>query len=256
MRNKISLLFVFLIIINNLTFSQSTDEKPPYFVYSNDEFKSYIKDNQVRPETAILYGINANVTVRFHLYPDKTIDSISVVNYDRIYINSDNLREKSLKKVDEQYKEEAIRLIKFSEGLWNPLEKSGILYNSIITIVINFVTEANVKANNNIAKIEYIGMSSHSLKSNFHSSKKDIPYTSSDKYYNLGVQKISEKKYILAEKYLLETIKLNSNDVDAWFNLGQVYYKLQQEKDFCNCMKKASELGDKEAKEVFDKNCN
>jgi tetratricopeptide (TPR) repeat protein len=254
---KKSFLLCICLLIIIFGFSQKSKIiVPPAFEYSPTEFDSFIVDNMVRPNKALLYGINADIAVKFIINADRTLDSVEVLSYNRDYFYITNNKPKiDFESIDNEYKNEAIRIIKFSQGLWIPLQIDSFYVKSPKVVKISFKTENYDKRKRELKATHTTEDLFFLLDEHNYSSKKDIPYTSPDKYYNLGVKKTTEKKYLIAKKYFLETLKLKNDDVDALFNLGQVYYKLGDKESFCKYMTQASNLGDAEAKSLINKFC-
>jgi tetratricopeptide (TPR) repeat protein len=73
--------------------------------------------------------------------------------------------------------------------------------------------------------------------------------------YNKGVEKLQANKIEIAGKYFEESIRFNPLFIDALFNLGVVYKRMDRIDDACSMWLKASRLGDAEAGSLYNQNC-
>jgi tetratricopeptide (TPR) repeat protein len=223
---------------------------PAEFVYGNAELDSFVYDNFVRPDFCLENGINFNITLRF------TVDTLGMVSYvdvlsvepvsskwtDRFKAKIDSLKPK--------IKEEAIRTFEFSSGFWIPRKAGGKLENEIFTYSMELRTPEFYSKADGYRQfgIDVINMPYY--------IPLDVPYTNAVKYYNLGVKKISQKKYYIAIKYLKHSISLGNRTKDVFYNLGVALLFNDEKESACKSWSKALELGDTEAQGLIDKYCN
>ena len=219
------------------------------FVYGNHELDSFVLDNLVRPDECLKYGIDFNIDLSF------VVDTLGAVAYVNIIYTEPTFKkwsEKFLEKIDSlkpYVEQEVIRVIKSTSGFWFPSEINGkkekqIFHYKILLRTPEFYTKGGNFRNTGMDGVNapyYIPF--------------DVPYTNPIKYYNLGVKKLTQKKYFIAIKYFQHSIELGNQSVDVYYNLGSALLLNNQKVEACEAWKKALELGDDEVKELIEKYC-
>lgn len=90
-------------------------------------------------------------------------------------------------------------------------------------------------------------------------SKLEITYSqniSLDSLYNSATKDYQNSKYLEAENGLMEVIKIDSNHIDALFNLGGINLKLERLNKAIFYFQKAAKLKDYEAAKILVKELN
>jgi len=275
------LIILFFLFLENNVLAQNTDSViKAHFVYSNSELDSFLVDNLVRPIGCQWFGVNAIVDVVFivdtfgrvknpqlinfepyvHELNDKPYEYYKSKNPDLINSFQSLQIQDSIKNLDSAFINEAFRVIKFTDGLWIPEEKNGKLIQSEVIILVKFESDyfEGKEKNHGFHQINIkqyaldvdTGLLSSSIK-----TVRDLPADDPTKYYNLGVKKLTQKKYLLAHKYFLTAVTLDKSDADAWYNLGVTNHLIKNQIEACQCWVKAMQLGVYEARENIEKYC-
>lgn len=74
-------------------------------------------------------------------------------------------------------------------------------------------------------------------------------------YYNLGVKAYGAGKYDEAVNYYKKVITINPSDIDALYNCGAAYFKLNEKQSACEMWNKIKSLGKPDANELLQKYC-
>lgn len=242
----IAICFVFSINTRAQNFAQDSLAE---FVYGIHELDSFVLDNFVRPDECLKHGIEYNIDLSF------IVDTLGdVVDVNNIYIEPTSKKGSKtfLEKIDslKPYVErEIVRVLKSTSGFWFPSKidekKEKQLYNyKILLRTPEFYTQGGNFRNTGMDGVNapyYIPF--------------DVPYTNPIKYYNLGVKKLTQKKYFIAIKYFQQSIALGNQSVDVYYNLGSALLLNNQKTEACEAWEKALELGDDEVKELIRKHC-
>lgn len=269
---KASMIISILILLGNTVFPQDTDSViKAHFVYSNSELDSFLIDNLVRPKVSQILNINAKVDIVFIVDTLGMVKNLQVIKFE--CSNSDTQSQKllqilniqdSIENLDSAFINEAKRVINFTNGLWYPAQANRKPIPSEISLSIMFENIASTESRTKWKKQhryksqslpllygDYdVGMHKKTVTLLF-----DIPADNPTKYYNLGVKKLTQKKYLLAHKYFYMAVILNKSDADAWYNLGVTNHFLKNKTEACQCWIKAMQLGVNEAQENIEKYC-
>ncbi|MGZ4049617.1 MAG: tetratricopeptide repeat protein [Bacteroidia bacterium] len=223
----------------------------PCFIYEKAELDTFLFNNQIIPPEEEQWGINFYVDVSFFLdtlgKPNKIV--ISKVN---ARIN----RETTVKDHDHMdslqvyFCKESARLIMLTEGMWLVNSKTC---NNKINMMIPFETEEydakNIKALEpkwaNERAFEYWPQNTGEIK-----TSKNIY-----RYYDFGVKKLSENKLLIAKKYFQQALKIKKDDIDALYNLGICYVKLNDYDNACKLWKTGQSYGDSGVDDLIKKYC-
>jgi tetratricopeptide (TPR) repeat protein len=76
-----------------------------------------------------------------------------------------------------------------------------------------------------------------------------------DFYYDAGIEEFKKSDYRGAIKSFKKTLQINPYDLDANYNLAVSYLKLGKKKEACECLARASTLGDAASETARLKNC-
>jgi tetratricopeptide (TPR) repeat protein len=274
---KAGLIILFFLFLENNALAQNTDSViKAHFVYPNSELDSFLVDNLVRPIGCQWFGVNAKVDVVFIVDTFGRVNNLQVINFEPYVHKSNNKtytyykseysnllqmlnKPDSTENLDSSFINEARRVIKFTSGLWYPAQANRKPISSEITLSIMF-EGYNVKASNR-KQSRYRPRSESLLDYEYAMNKEhpetifDIPADNPTKYYNLGVKKLTQKKYLLAHKYFLTAVTLDKSDADAWYNLGVTNHLIKNKIEACQCWVKAMQLGVYEARENIEKYC-
>jgi TonB family protein len=217
-KTLISLMLIFCLIyrINAQPIGLGAGDAMPSFPKGDIALAEFIKKSIIYPEYEKTNGITGVVFVTF------IIDTNGKVVDPKIL-------KKSL--IGPGLNKEAIRIVK-TMPLWNPAIQNGKHIKVQMNLPIRFsLDQAKI-----VDEKEYI------KKGNEH--------------YNLGVKKSEENNYEEAVTEFTNTLKYLPEDIDALYNRGIMYYKLNKNELACNDWKKIKELESPSADELLKKYCN
>ena len=245
-------LITFFFILTQQTYAQYSNvrgcgaiiDSIPNFMYQKAELDTYLIFCARIPPLDELYGANSEVKLEFHVDSVGRMNNLSVLRA-RVYPNPniDFSSDEHEKDAQKYYSDEAIRLVKASDGLWIPGKKNGAYVDNRVIIDVVFKTSAYDKNTERDNKGLVLAKSLTSI------SK--MKY-----YYDFGVKKMSQKKYGCAIMFFKEAIEFYPNDKDAWYNLGVAYKKFGRPDAACECWKAGTALNDPEATKLVQKYCN
>lgn len=153
---------------------------------------------------------------------------------------------------------EAFRILKFSNGLWIPAKQNGNSVSFKSTLTIHFISsnyyydESRKTYHEPMSKQEWLMNRNVGWNTIY---GQDYGADNPIKYHNLGVEKLIEKKYLLAHKYFFTALTLDKSYADAWYNLGVTNHLIQNHTEACQCWVKAWKLGIEDAKKNLDDYC-
>ena len=259
------LLIFFQLFISCFVFGQTQRNDSIYykpeiaakFKYGDEELINLIKTNLILPYFSRYYGINGVVDLTViidtagkfkEILINKETDDPGVLlnsKHDFSYKDQEN----NLKGL---FSEEAKKVVMLLSGLYEPATNSGVHVKSAIALTITFSTLQYKKNQRDYQK------QIHKKKINLTFGEyESVYYKGRDTLcFNKGVQVLTDKKYDLASIYLKGAIKLNSKYIDAYYDLGVAYLKLNDITRACEAWKKAQELGDTEVQTLISKYCN
>lgn len=232
-------------IIGSLTFSQEMEAE---FVYGNTELDSFVVDNYVRPFECIENGIEFNINLNFTIDTIGNISDVKVIGIKTIMSKMANGYKSKVEQAEKKARKEALRVIKFTSGLWLPkiIGTKKVIEVKSYLIKVRTPEFINGQLNNILINIGSTKRRSTSI---------DTPFDNPIKYYNLGVKKINQKKPYIAIKYLKHSISLGNRTKDVFYNLGVAFLFNGEEKNACQSWNRALVLGDKDAQELIEKYC-
>jgi tetratricopeptide (TPR) repeat protein len=155
-----------------------------------------------------------------------------------------------------QIEEEAIAAIKKTNS-WLPFRINGISQPFSIRISVPVGNKFHTISEGKPSTIGFVFIERETkgLNENITCASYDLDDIDRIMYYEQANGFLREGKYYEAiEKYSI-AILINSKDIDALFNRAAAYSKSGNKEKACEDWKRASELGDKEAKGLFEKNC-
>ena len=225
-----------------------TQELPAEFVYGDSELDSFIVDNFVRPDPCLEFGINYDAHVRFTVDTNRQVLHPLILDIQSTGKWSDSFKPKvdSLKPI---VKEELLRVIKFSSGLWIPRMVDGKKEND--TIIYYFP----LRTPEYYSRMEGYRQFGIDILTMPYYIPFDVPYDNPVKYYNLGVKKLTQKKFYTAIKYFQHSVNLGNMTKDAFYNLGVALHFNKEKDKACESWRKALSLGDDEAESLIEKYC-
>jgi len=257
-------LIIFQFFISCFAFGQTQRNDSIYykpeiaakFKYGDQEIINFITTNLVLPHSAMYYGINGVV--------DLTVIIDTVGKFKNILINKEtddpgallNSYEVSIKNQEKELKglfsDEAKRVVMLLSGLYESATNSGVHVQSALTLTISFSTLQYKKNQRDYQK----QIRKKNIYWTFGEYESEYNKGSDTLRFNKGVQVLTDKKYDLACIYFEEAIKLNSKYIDAYYDLGISYLKLNDITRACEAWKKTQELGDTEVQTLISKYCN
>lgn len=248
MKPLLPILFLFLSLTTYAQEEQSNYALDAEFVYGPAELDSFVRDNFVRPRYCLEKGIGFDIWMQF------TVDSISGISFVRVMdikpqvkSISEELEKRLDTKLIPYLKTEARRVIKATAGLWIPRELEGKPTWQVIDYRIE------IKTPEYYSKWEHYRR--HGSMATVNHTPLDTPSDNAKKYYNLGVKKMNQKKHYIAIKYFKKSLSMGNVTKDVYYNLGVAQYLYGLKQDACKSWNKAFDLGDTEAKELIEENC-
>ncbi|HPI87535.1 MAG TPA: hypothetical protein PLR01_14270 [Bacteroidales bacterium] len=257
---KYLIIFLLTIIGEQMTCAQNLNpgiclnpEINAEFKYGAEELNSFIANNLIVPYKARYYGINGDVEL---LYIVDTLGNIGeiTVKIENIDLGPALYAREGFgnESFSGFFSNEAIRVIRLLSGLYKPALHQGMKVSSWLSITLSFKTkqydenerQVRVDKASKVKRIEW----------NFGIYTQEEPDYALIRY-DLGVLKMEENKLEIACKYFEEALRMKSDYVDALFNLGIAYARLQQTEKACQMWLKARDLGDQEAGRILDDYC-
>jgi tetratricopeptide (TPR) repeat protein len=228
----------------------------PHFMFDKKELDTFFILTSRIPIEADMDGINGFVKLSFRVDSNNEINSIEVIDLNAI-INQDLYRwrsDSSASSIRIFYKNEAIRMLKSTNRLWAHGVKSGKYCNSKVIMDFNFKTEAYETNQKNVEDMR------RDARNGAHVNLKwacgaPVNYIKLKGNYDFGVRKMNLKEYELAILYFKEAIAYNSKDIDAYYNMGAAFMKLNKKNEACDSWKNGKENGDSEVQSLIDKFC-
>lgn len=191
-------------------------EQMPEYPGGTSELMKYLQENIDYPKPSLLRNQQGKVFTNF------------VIDEKGYATNVQVIKSSGFELIDL----EAIRVVKCMPK-WKPGMKNGKPVKVYFNMPINFKLNGSSLEKSVITNKEY-----------------------SDFYYNLGVKYSESKKYELAIENFTNCLKYNPEDIDALYNRGTMFLKINLTEKACIDWKKIKELGKNDADELLKKYCN
>ncbi len=261
-------LVIFTLLFSELSFAQKVKEFElfkkktedfPQFKYGKTEYDSLIFWNKQMTIEALNGFFSAKVKLSFIVDSLGLVDSIRVSDYTIEKIEGYITKEYSLdqmKKINSDLKNEAVRLIQMTSGLWNPAKNGG---RSVQTKMFTYIYFSALAERNYPKSSSSNESSGNTMK--MYLVKPNEGYKQSQ-LYGLYERKVKENKMDLAMVYLKQALRYFENkiqntpsDIDAYYNKGICHVKLNQYADACKSFGTCKLLGDGSVQKLIDIYC-
>lgn len=193
-------------------------EKQPEFVGGIPAMAKFINQNIKYPASALNAGISGKCFLKFIVNETGEISNIEVLRGVEGCPDCD---------------EEAIRVLK-AMPKWNAGLINGKPVKTYFTLPISYkMTDENGVVQDYMAKYRKMA----------------------NDYYNAGVKNVSNNQLNLAVENFTRCLNLTSGDIDALYNLGTVYFKLNEKEKACETWNKIKALGKPDADDLIKQYC-
>lgn len=266
-------LLIFILVFLNYNFSFGQKDKEveifkkksgdyPQFIYDKIEYDSIIFWNKQMTIEALNGYWSAKAKVSFYVDSVGNLGNLSVTDFEMQRISNYIVRvnNEDPKRISDDLKNEALRLIALTSGLWKPANEFGKIVKKrmFAYIYFNAETERKVASDNSEKPQETINtkviMTSHLVKPNEGYKQAQL--------FSVAERKSSTSKQELANVYYKQAVRFNENkiantpnDVNAYYDMGVCYVKLSDYNHACKCWKQCVNMGDAEAQNLINKYC-
>jgi len=215
-------------------------EEMPEFPGGEEGMMKYIQTNIVYPPSSKENDIQGTVYIGFVINKEGNVENAEVV--------------KGVKDGNE-LDIEALRIIK-AMPTWKPGKQNGNRVKVQFVYPVKFVV-----INSSISNKRHLSDTLYNLKV-VDSDDKNITYTiinykkeSTDYFYNEGVKCFEKLKYKTAIDLFQAALSITNNDVDALYNCGVCYSKLNDFENACKCWHKIKAMNLNDANQLIKDNC-
>ncbi len=222
------------------------NETPATFKYGENGLQLFISKNLVIPHDAMHYGINGSVDVEFMIDENGKVVSVRALKENFDVPDEVVLPQEVVKSLKGIFAIEAERVIWLTDTLWTPATKLDRIIPSSQVISFNFQSKQYADNLDRIGKGEPV---------EFGIFTQGYVDPTPVNHYQIGVRLMLDGFFGEAGKHLSYSLLLNPNQTDAWFNLALCYKKLNLLQEACDAWQKAADLGDQEAQQLIEQNC-
>jgi len=238
--------------ITNIKGSENSTDSLPHFLYTKAELDSFLLCNSIIPIEDESIGMSVHVYTSFFVDTLSNLLDINVSNVD-IKTTAMFVQKYSMDSVKVYYAKESKRLISLTKDLWVVNKTNS---KNRLNIIIPFISESYEQKRKDALKpssYDYGKLIKYDLyNKNVRGAKKGYRIIN---YYDLGVKKMNQNKLLLAKKYFEQAIQIKADDIDAYYNMGICYLKLNDNPHACKCWEMGQKLGDTGVLDLINKYC-